>query len=144
MIGAVAGQGDVRASDAEREEVVGRLREGAADGRLDPEELERRVEQAYRAESRGELERLAADLPLPPAPAPSRWTSEAMRRRAAGFVTVNAVCIAVWLASGASGGFWPIWVILVSGIGFFGSAVRTAFGVPEDGRRGGRRARRRL
>jgi DUF1707 SHOCT-like domain len=138
----VAGQDDVRASDAEREEVVGRLREGAGDGRLDPEELERRVELAYRAESRGELERLAADLPLPPdpePPAPSPWKSEAMRRRAAAFVTVNAVCIAVWLASGAGGGFWPVWVLLVSGIGFFGTAVRAAFGVPDDGRRARRR-----
>jgi hypothetical protein len=137
----VAGIDGVRASDAEREAMATRLRDEAATGRLEPDELERRVEAAYRAQTRAELDSLAADLPAPAPEPPSPWRSDAMRRRAAGFVTVNAVAIGVWLASGANGGFWPGWVLLVSGIGFFGVVVRAAFGVQHPERRG-RRGRR--
>jgi hypothetical protein len=142
----VAEGGDVRASDAEREAAVTRLRDEAAAGRIDPDELERRVERAYTAQTRGELETLASDLPAPAAAAESPWRSQTMRRQAAGFVTVNAVCIAVWLLSGANGGFWPGWVLLVSGLGLFGLVVRTAFGVehvqaPQRRRRRERRRR---
>ena len=132
---------DVLASDAEREAAVARLREEAAAGRLDTAEFERRIDLAYRAQTRGELARLAADLPAPAPPAASPWRSEAMRRQAAGFVTVNAVAIAIWLATGANGGFWPIWVLLVSGIGLFTLVVRTAFGVEQTA--GSRRLERR-
>jgi uncharacterized membrane protein YccC len=140
----VAEASDVLASDAEREAAVARLREEAAAGRLDTAEFERRIDLAYRAQTRGELARLAADLPAPAPPTPaaaSPWRSEAMRRQAAGFVTVNAVAIAIWLATGANGGFWPIWVLLVSGIGLFTLVVRTAFGV--DPTAGSRRLERR-
>jgi hypothetical protein len=144
----VAEASDVLASDAEREAAVARLREEAAAGRLDTAEFERRIDLAYRAQTRGELARLAADLPAPAAPAPpavSPWRSEAMRRQAAGFVIVNVVAIAVWLATGANGGFWPIWVLLVSGIGLFTLVVHTAFGVEQAAgpRRLERRERRR-
>lgn len=128
---------DVLASDAEREAAVAQLREEAATGRLDTAEFERRIDLAYRAQTRGELARLAADLPAPAPPAlpvASPWRSEAMRRQAVGFVIVNVVAIAVWLATGANGGFWPIWVLLVSGIGLFAVVVRTAFGVEQTAR----------
>ena len=124
---------DVLASDAEREAAVARLREEAAAGRLDTAEFERRIDLAYRAQTRGEPARLAADLPAPAPPAASPRRSAARRRPAAGFVTVNAVAIAIWLATGANGGFWPIWVLLVSGIGLFTLVVRTAFGVDQPG-----------
>lgn len=132
---------DVLASDAEREAAVVRLREEAAAGRIDTSEFERRIDLAYRAQTRGELARLAADLPADAAAVPSPWRSQAMRRQAAGFVIVNAVCIAVWLATGANGGFWPVWVLLASGIGLFTLVVRTAFGVgsPTEPRRRPRR-----
>ena len=57
--------GRVRASQAEREGVVERLRVHAGDGRLDIAELERRIEAAYAAKTRGELAELLADLPEP-------------------------------------------------------------------------------
>lgn len=53
----------IRASDAEREAVVQRLSEQAASGRLTLDELEQRVSSAYAATTRGELEKLTADLP---------------------------------------------------------------------------------
>lgn len=73
----------VRASDREREATVARLRDGAADGRLTLEDLAGRVAGADRAVTRGELERLTADLPAstgssapagPPTPSPRRWS----------------------------------------------------------------------
>ena len=57
---------DVRASDAERDETVERLREAAAEGRLTFEELADRIEVAAGATTRGELVRLTRDLPAPP------------------------------------------------------------------------------
>jgi hypothetical protein len=55
--------GDVRASDAERETVVGRLGVAAGEGRLTLDEFSRRIGGAYEASTRGELEPLVADLP---------------------------------------------------------------------------------
>jgi hypothetical protein len=53
----------VRAGDAEREAAVRELTAHAAAGRLTSEELEARVETAYRARHVGELGELLADLP---------------------------------------------------------------------------------
>jgi hypothetical protein len=54
-----------RASDSEREATVAHLREAAAEGRLDVEELVDRIDAAYTATTRAELEPLTADLPAP-------------------------------------------------------------------------------
>ena len=54
-----------RASDAEREAVVTRLRDAAGEGRLTVEELAERIDAAYAAQMRAELEPLTADLPAP-------------------------------------------------------------------------------
>ena len=54
---------DVRASDAEREATVERLRDAAAEGRLTLEELADRIEVAGDAVTRGELTTLLSDLP---------------------------------------------------------------------------------
>jgi hypothetical protein len=55
-----------RASDAEREATVVQLREAAAEGRLTVEELTERLDAAYAASTRAELEPLTADLPVAP------------------------------------------------------------------------------
>ena len=54
---------DVRASDAEREATVNRLREAAAEGRLSVDELSNRIEAAGNAVMRSELVPLTSDLP---------------------------------------------------------------------------------
>jgi hypothetical protein len=54
-----------RASDAEREAVIARLRDAAGEGRLTVEELAERIDAAYEARTRAELEPLTADLPAP-------------------------------------------------------------------------------
>jgi len=53
----------LRVSDAERHRVAEFLRESAAEGRIDIEELEQRLEATYAAKTYGELVPLTADLP---------------------------------------------------------------------------------
>ncbi|MET9959056.1 DUF1707 domain-containing protein [Streptomyces sp. NPDC006326] len=65
---------ELRASDADRERVVERLRDAVAEGRLDMEEFEERLEAAYTSRTYAELEPLTRDLPAAgtaPAGAPS-------------------------------------------------------------------------
>jgi hypothetical protein len=53
---------DLRASDADRERTAERLRAAGGDGQLSVDELDARVQTAYGARTRSELERLTADL----------------------------------------------------------------------------------
>ena len=59
----------LRVSHADRDQVVEILRDAAADGRLETDELEERVERALSARTFAELEPLTQDLPVA-APAP--------------------------------------------------------------------------
>ena len=61
--GQLSPSGEVRASDAEREAVVERLRVATVEGRLTLSELTERTEAAYTATTRGELVSITADLP---------------------------------------------------------------------------------
>lgn len=54
----------VRASDADREAVVGRLQSAVGEGRIDLDEFSQRADAAYRSTTTGELEALVADLPV--------------------------------------------------------------------------------
>jgi hypothetical protein len=111
---------DLRASDAEREAVVARLREHGAAGRLDVDELEERVGAAYAARTHGELARLLDDLPALRGPlpqtqgAPRQAVAPGQRRLSDElrvFVGVNLLLVAIWALSGA-GYFWPVWVMI--------------------------------
>ncbi|RSS50599.1 DUF1707 domain-containing protein [Streptomyces sp. WAC01280] len=53
----------LRASDEEREAVVERLRDAAAEGRIDLDELDTRLEQALTAKTHADLAVVTADLP---------------------------------------------------------------------------------
>jgi hypothetical protein len=66
--------GDLRASDAEREQAVARLREASAEGRLTLDELVARTGVALEARTRGDLERVTADLPAAAAVRPPART----------------------------------------------------------------------
>ncbi|MFM9366938.1 DUF1707 domain-containing protein [Streptomyces sp. Da 82-17] len=54
---------ELRASDADRERVAERLREAVAEGRLDMEEFQERLDATYKARTYGELEPVTRDLP---------------------------------------------------------------------------------
>ncbi len=59
--------GTARAGDADREAIAERLRVAAGEGRIDLEELDDRLGQAYRAKTYDQLRALVADLPVQPA-----------------------------------------------------------------------------
>jgi hypothetical protein len=119
-------ESSLRASDEDRERVAQELSRQAAAGRITAEELDERLNAAYAARTTGELERLTDDLPA--APESTLPRDVALRRakfqhRAFGAVLTILLCVGVWAASGAHGSFWPIWVIIVLGVG----AIREGF-----------------
>jgi Domain of unknown function (DUF1707) len=121
-----------RASDAEREAVVERLRHAAAEGRLDTDELSERVERAYGAQTSADLEPLTADLPEPKPAALSIWQQDNVRRRLIALVTANPICIAIWAASGGDGDFWPKWVLLGTAAALIVTLAHAYFGIEEQ------------
>jgi hypothetical protein len=138
------GDPDVRASDAEREQVADVLRRAAGDGRLAPDELEDRLTAAYGARTRGELGPLTADLPAPPAARgrgvttgpPAGWTA-GLPERLGAWLVPNLICVGIWLATGAQGYFWPVWVLLFTTV----ALVRSVVGGPHHGHAHGHRRR---
>ncbi len=62
----MASSASLRASDADRDAVAERLRQAAVEGRLDPDELEQRLDAALRAKTYGDLDGLLGDLPAKP------------------------------------------------------------------------------
>ncbi|MEP9381606.1 DUF1707 SHOCT-like domain-containing protein [Nocardioides cheoyonin] len=64
---------ELRIGDAERHQVAEILRQAAGEGRLDLDELDERLEAAYKAKTYADLVPLTLDLPgHAPAPAPTR------------------------------------------------------------------------
>ena len=111
----------LRASDEQRDRAVAEIREHFAAGRLTDEELSDRVQAAYSARTEGELNALMADLPKLPATRAQQKAEIAQRRsdlqrrvlqEAGGGSGAFIICTVIWLASGASGFFWPIFVAL--------------------------------
>lgn len=110
---------EVRASDADREETAARLRRAYADGCLEPDELEQRVDAALAARTRGELRRLVADLPKRTKPTRERIERaqrKAFRDHAWTYAGVNGGLVTIWASTGADASFWPIWSIVPWGV----------------------------
>lgn len=99
--------GQLRASDAERETVIDRLRIHAGDGRLTPEELEERIDEAYAARTRGQLAEVLRELPAVARP-PDGPSGSARRRRspARRLVPMALVLVALVAAAGGPGEGW--------------------------------------
>jgi hypothetical protein len=110
---------DLRASDDDRERLVADLREHAVAGRISTEELEQRAQAVYSAKTTAELDALRRDLPMTKeALALSRTERRAhLSRRLMQETGASAgafvACTAIWLVSGASGQFWPVWILIV-------------------------------
>jgi len=119
--------GWIRASDADRDEVLERLRRAHVEGRLDAEELTDRAGTALAARTVGELAALTADLPPagspPPVPAPPPafavgpgWavaSAGGHRANHAGMVLVAAICftVGVTVLTGGHLFIWPGWLV---------------------------------
>jgi hypothetical protein len=127
---------DMRASDADRQEVVERLRGALDEGRLKMEEYLERMGLAYEAVTYGDLVPLYRDLPEakpvarpqaapPPAPVPAP-KAEVVRRGAFAslptplkvlwtiWATVVSINVVVWVLVSATTAHliypWPLWV----------------------------------
>ena len=103
----------LRASDADRDAAAERLRTAAAEGRLDPEELDQRLDVALRARTYGELDRLLADLPSP-VPARRRRAQVVPAAQSAFAIalpifTTLAVVAAVVVVAAVAAAWWILW-----------------------------------
>jgi hypothetical protein len=150
---------DMRASDAERQVVVERLRAALDDGRLKMDEYVERMGRAYEAVTHGDLVPLCRDLPdtttpapAPPAPAPAPAPVPApapapdhrglLARQPAAlkvlwtiWLVAVSVNVVVWvLVSGTTGHLqypWPLWVA-----GPYGAALLAISAAAAQSRRG--------
>jgi Domain of unknown function (DUF1707) len=113
----------LRVSDQQREQTAQAIRDHFAAGRLTEDELNERLQGALQARTDSDLAALLSDLPALPITPRERKAQLAQRRgelrrrvlqEAGGGVALFAVCTVIWLASGAHGQFWPIWVALVT------------------------------
>ena len=122
-----------RAGDHDRQKTANRLGQALAQGYLEIDEYERRVQQAFQTQTIGELRQLLADLPV------ERIRRADPRRRAArmaavrrgvnihlgGYLAIATIVLIVWAAVAATTSatyFWPIWPILGGAIGLISHA----------------------
>jgi hypothetical protein len=98
----------MRASDAERSATAELLRRHHAEGRLDVDELEQRLERCYAAKTRGELDALTTDLPGPQRRRPSGQRRPRGPMLALPGLVLLAAIVAVSVTTGAHV-LWLIW-----------------------------------
>ncbi len=114
---------DLRVSDVERNQVQDLLRDAQAVGQLDIHEFDERVRAAWAARTRRELDRVVADLPAPPPPAPRTPARRVFSDTGGGvtmrvltivFLSVVAVNLIVWglVSLTAGGAIYPWWIWL--------------------------------
>jgi hypothetical protein len=136
----VSGHGTLRASDADRDQIIDRLHKAATEGRIVSEELEHRVSVALKARTYGELEETVADLPGPrrrrePArrSAP-RWAFSAVRSNPMLLLLMLpalAVTAAMLLAATI---VWAVLMLVVFVVGHRGGPPRPPWIYPRHGR----------
>jgi hypothetical protein len=117
---------DLRVGDEERERTLTLLHEHASRGRLDPDELDSRVEAALQARTGTELAALTKDLPGPPAPQRRRPEVVRFQRHLGIYTVMSLFFIAIW-ALGGGGPFWPAWAMLGWGIAVALQGVKLLF-----------------
>jgi hypothetical protein len=130
---------EMRASDADRDRVAAALREHCAQGRIDVDELNERLEGVYSSRTLGDLQKVTDDLPEEdmyelPVPSWRRSTpargmgghlpavhdggglyQRAMQAGWATYATVNVLCFVIWLLVAIPSGAWYPWWIWVAG-----------------------------
>ncbi len=118
----------LRASDRDRDLVQEVLGTAFAEGRLDREELDERVDQVAAARTLGELPPLLKDLVSTSAPSRLAMSSadrhaaaelkyRRMRQQAFGaFITPTLICWAIWAATMFAGFPWPLFVMIATGV----------------------------
>jgi hypothetical protein len=99
---------DLRASDADREEIADFLRRNHSDGRLDSEEFATRIDRCYDAKTLRELRQLVSDLPS----APIRHAGAPVQRAGAVRAMWLLPLLFAAVALAAHGGFWMLFPVL--------------------------------
>ena len=106
---ATAGRGHLRASHADREQMIDALKAAFVQGRLTKDEFDTRIGQTFAARTYAELATVTADIPVGPARAqpppkpPRRQMNNAARWGACGFIT-PAILAAAFTAVSVRGG----------------------------------------
>ena len=109
---AAAGRGQMRASDADREQVIAMLKVAFVQGRLTKDELDLRVGAAFTARTYAELAVVTADIPAeptaaqpPPKPAGAGWPpmNSSAKTAVAVIIAATTVTVAVWLIAWFAG-----------------------------------------
>jgi hypothetical protein len=123
-----------RAGDHDRQKTAARLGQALAQGYLEIDEYEQRVQAVFQTHTTAGLGELLADLPV------DRIRRADPRRRAArsaaarrgvrihlgAFVAMTVVVLSVWAAvavTTSASYFWPIWPILGAAIGLISHAL---------------------
>ena len=92
------GGGDLRASHADREQVIGTLKAAFVQGRLTEDEYEARASQASAARTHGELAALIADIPAGSATARPPTVSDARMGVCVIIVAASVLGLILWWA----------------------------------------------
>jgi hypothetical protein len=102
----------IRVGDADRERVAALLRDHAAAGRLEPAELEERLERTYAARYGADLNAVLAELPPEPAPRP-RAQHRAFAPPPLAPLAAIGILVVIAALTGAWWLMWLIWPVLV-------------------------------
>jgi hypothetical protein len=101
---------NLRAADSDRDATSERLRLHHAEGRLDTEEFQERIDRCHHAKTVGELEQLVSDLP------PEPISDGRFQLRRLGMIPLVPIVIAIVVISavpgGHHGGFGGIWLLI--------------------------------
>ena len=137
-VGWAAGDGHLRASDADRERAIDGLKDAFAQGRLTNSELTRRAGQALESKTYADLARATAGIPAGrAATAPPRQRAAAPPARRVNWKVIAWVLSAIIVLPGLGVAFFATYygsfyiMLLLSG---FGAAVTGAPWPPGDGR----------
>jgi hypothetical protein len=108
----------LRLSDAERERAVGSLKTHYAQGRLNVTELEERVEDVYRSDTRVAFATFLRGLTWLTVGGlivrrARRVERAVLRMHLLTYLTLNASLLGIWALTG-QGEFWPAWLLLPS------------------------------
>jgi len=113
------GRDEMRAADADRQDVAEKLKAALDEGRLDLGEYDERLQQAYAAKTYGDLDGLLTDLPVTAGASPAAGPQDHLTRRWllhiwSSYFPVVGITTVIWLVSSIAAQdllyFWPVWV----------------------------------
>jgi hypothetical protein len=127
------GREQMRAADADRQQVADQLRTALEEGRLDLAEFDERLRDAYAAKTYGDLDRLLTDLPnaapvvpAPPAVPPAAigprdgltrtWLGHVWGPWIKTLVFFTLIWALGWIFSSEPVFYWPVWIVAPWGI----------------------------